>query len=50
MRRWEEYAAREGAEMNANPSPGNKAGGLTTILGAMAKTGSTNLVRHHPRR
>src|SRR6202000_2694988 len=36
------------AEMNANPSPGNKAGGLTTILekslGAMAKAGSTNLV------
>ena len=34
--------------MNANPSPGNKAGGLTTILekslGAMAKAGSTNLV------
>src|SRR5579864_147857 len=50
MRWWEAYAAREGAEMNANPSPGNKAGGLTTILGAMAKTGSTNLVRHHPRR
>ena len=41
MRWWEEYTAREGAEMNANPSPGNKAGGLTTILekslGAMAK-------------
>src|SRR5207237_1832587 len=31
MRWWEEYTAREGAEMNANPSPGNKAGGLTTI-------------------
>jgi altronate hydrolase len=34
--------------MNANPSPGNKAGGLTTILekslGAMAKAGATNLV------
>jgi altronate hydrolase len=34
--------------MNANPSPGNKAGGLTTILekslGAMAKAGTTNLV------
>ena len=48
MRWWEEYCAREGAEMNANPSPGNKAGGLTTILekslGAMAKAGSTNLV------
>jgi altronate hydrolase len=48
MRWWEEYTEREGAEMNANPSPGNKAGGLTTILekslGAMAKAGSTNLV------
>src|SRR5271170_3566196 len=48
MRWWEEYTQRENAEMNANPSPGNKAGGLTTILekslGAMAKAGSTNLV------
>ncbi|WP_135469986.1 UxaA family hydrolase [Crenalkalicoccus roseus] len=48
MRWWEEYTAREGAEMDANPSPGNKAGGLTTILekslGAMAKAGTTSLV------
>jgi arabinonate dehydratase len=48
MRWWEDYTAREGAEMDANPSPGNKLGGLTTILekslGAMAKAGSTNLV------
>jgi len=48
MRWWEDYTARNGAEINANPSPGNKAGGLTTILekslGAMAKAGSTNLV------
>lgn len=48
MRWWEAYTEREGAEMNANPSPGNKAGGLTTILekslGAMAKAGTTNLV------
>ncbi|MCW8087071.1 UxaA family hydrolase [Sabulicella glaciei] len=48
MKWWEEYTEREGAEMNANPSPGNKAGGLTTILekslGAMAKAGTTNLV------
>ena len=48
MRWWEEYTEREGAEMDSNPSPGNKAGGLTTILekslGAMAKAGSTNLV------
>ncbi|WP_374372489.1 UxaA family hydrolase [Dongia sp.] len=44
---WEEYAARNGGEMNNNPSPGNKAGGLTTILekslGAAAKGGTTNL-------
>ena len=36
-----------GAEINNNPSPGNKAGGLTTILekslGAAAKGGTTNL-------
>ena len=48
MRWWEDYTRRQGAELNANPSPGNKAGGLTTILekslGAMAKAGSTNLV------
>jgi altronate hydrolase len=48
MRWWEDYTRQEKAEMNANPSPGNKAGGLTTILekslGAMAKAGSTNLV------
>ena len=48
MHWWEDYTRRENAEMNANPSPGNKAGGLTTILekslGAMAKAGSTNLV------
>ena len=48
MHWWEDYTAKEGAEINANPSPGNKAGGLTTILekslGAMAKAGHTNLV------
>src|ERR1043166_788588 len=42
---WEEYTARNGGAMNNNPSPGNKAGGLTTILekslGAAAKGGST---------
>ena len=45
---WEAYTARHGNEMNNNPSPGNKAGGLTTILekslGAVAKGGTTNLV------
>lgn len=44
---WEDYAAKHGSEMNNNPTPGNKAGGLTTILekslGAVAKAGSTNL-------
>jgi altronate hydrolase len=48
MEWWNAYFEREGAEMNDNRSPGNKAGGLTTIveksLGAMAKAGSTNLV------
>ena len=45
---WEDYTTRERGEMNNNPSPGNKAGGLTTILekslGAVAKGGTTNLV------
>jgi altronate hydrolase len=45
---WEEYTARLHGEMNNNPSPGNKAGGLTTILekslGAVAKGGTTGLM------
>ncbi|MBV2180564.1 MAG: altronate dehydratase family protein [Castellaniella sp.] len=44
---WREYCARNRMEMNNNPSAGNKAGGLTTILekslGAVAKAGTTNL-------
>lgn len=48
IRWWEAYCDRMGADMNNNPSAGNKAGGLTTILekslGAIAKGGSTNLV------
>ena len=32
IRWWEDYTKRNGGEMNNNPSPGNKAGGLTTIL------------------
>jgi altronate dehydratase len=44
---WDDYAAKHGAELNNNPSPGNKAGGLTTIfeksLGAVAKAGSSPL-------
>jgi altronate hydrolase len=45
---WEAYTARNGMKMDNNPSAGNKAGGLTTILekslGAIAKGGTTNLV------
>jgi altronate hydrolase len=45
---WENYTTAHKAEMDNNPSPGNKAGGLTTILekslGAAAKGGTTNLV------
>jgi len=45
---WEEYCARHGAEMNNNPSAGNKAGGLTTVLekslGGIAKAGSSPLM------
>ncbi|TWA85398.1 altronate hydrolase [Azospirillum brasilense] len=48
IRWWEDYTSRTGGEMNNNPSPGNKKGGLTTILekslGAVAKAGTTNLV------
>jgi altronate hydrolase len=48
IRWWEDYTARNGGEMDNNPSPGNKEGGLTTIfeksLGAAAKGGTTNLV------
>ena len=44
---WEDYTARAKMSMDNNPSPGNKAGGLTTILekslGAAAKGGSTTL-------
>ena len=44
---WEHYTEINDGEMNNNPSPGNKAGGLTTILekslGAVAKGGTSNL-------
>ncbi len=44
---WEHYTAINQGEMDNNPSPGNKAGGLTTILekslGAVAKGGTSNL-------
>jgi altronate hydrolase len=45
---WEDYTARHGETMDSNPAPGNKAGGLTTILekslGAAAKGGSSDMV------
>lgn len=48
IRWWEDYTARNDGSMDNNPSPGNRAGGLTTILekslGAVAKGGTTNLV------
>ncbi|CAN7665680.1 Galactarate dehydratase (L-threo-forming) [compost metagenome] len=48
IRWWEAYCARMNASLDNNPSAGNKAGGLTTILekslGAVAKGGTTNLV------
>ena len=44
---WEDYTKRNLGSMNNNPSPGNKKGGLTTILekslGAVAKGGTTTL-------
>jgi altronate hydrolase len=47
IRWWEAYTEKHGGSMDNNPSPGNKAGGLTTILekslGAAAKGGTTNL-------
>ncbi|ARE42084.1 Altronate dehydratase [Rhodovulum sp. P5] len=48
IRWWEDYTARNRGSMDNNPSPGNKAGGLTTILekslGAAAKGGTTPLM------
>jgi len=45
---WEQFTRARGLVMNNNPSPGNKEGGLTTIieksLGAVAKGGTTNLM------
>ena len=44
---WQTYAAAGGGTLDNNPSPGNKAGGLTTILekslGAVAKAGQADL-------
>ncbi|GGB46656.1 dehydratase [Roseibium aquae] len=47
IRWWEHYTRINHGSLDNNPSPGNKAGGLTTILekslGAVAKAGSTPL-------
>ncbi len=47
IRWWEDYTAKNDGEMDNNPSPGNKRGGLTTILekslGAVAKGGTAPL-------
>ena len=47
LRWWEHYTAINDMEMDNNPAPGNKLGGLTTIyeksLGAIAKGGTTPL-------
>jgi len=47
VRWWEDYTARNKGSMDNNPSPGNKKGGLTTILekslGASAKGGTSPL-------
>ena len=47
IRWWEDYTARNKGSMDNNPSPGNKKGGLTTILekslGAAAKGGTSPL-------
>jgi altronate hydrolase len=53
---WEAYTTKHGGSMDNNPSPGNKAGGLTTILekslGAAAKGGTRTLrgVYHYAER
>jgi altronate hydrolase len=48
VRWWEDYTKRNKGSMDNNPSPGNKAGGLTTILekslGAAAKGGTSPLM------
>lgn len=45
---WHDHLRRHGVDFGNNPSPGNTAGGITTILekslGAVAKSGTTPLV------
>ena len=49
IRWWKDYAAQFDQALDNNPTPGNKAGGLTTILekslGAISKGGTTNLTK-----
>ena len=49
---WEDYVTRNKGSLNNNPSPGNKAGGLTTILekslGAAAPRDFSNIVVNPP--
>lgn len=44
---WRQHAEKDGSSLNSNPSPGNLAGGITTILekslGAQAKGGGSTL-------
>ena len=46
---WEKYTAALESAIDNNPTPGNKSGGITTILekslGAVAKAGSTDLMQ-----
>ena len=48
MRWYDEYLARGGADRSANPTPGNKRGGLSNVvekaLGSVAKAGSSALM------
>jgi len=45
---WKDYTSLNKCTIDANPSPGNKAGGITTILekslGAVAKGGTSGLM------
>jgi galactarate dehydratase len=48
IRWYDDYLARGGADRSANPTPGNKRGGLTNVvekaLGSVAKAGSTAIL------
>jgi galactarate dehydratase len=49
MRWYDDYLASGGADRSANPTPGNKRGGLANVvekaLGSVAKSGTTAIVR-----